>query len=96
MVSLTDEQMTLLKEYAALFFTPREIAFMLGIPARHKPAFILELQQEHTVVGEAFLAARLQSEANIRSTIIQNAATGSKDAQVKAFELMQSAFFDDE
>lgn len=78
-----------IKRLSALFFTPREIAVMLEIMPVHK--FILECESENSKFYEAFYSGRLQSEMDLRTSVIKLAKSGSSPAQTMALEMLNKS-----
>jgi len=85
----TDEQAEEIKRLSALFFTPREISIMLEISPVH--LFVLECENESSKYFEAFYSGRLQSEVDLRKSIIKLATSGSSPAQTMALDLLNKS-----
>lgn len=86
--SLTDiskEDIEQIEALAALFFTPREIALMLEIKVQD---FFDELLDEESSIFRAFNVGRLQSEADLRKSIVKLAKSGSSPAQTMSLDLL--------
>lgn len=86
--SLSDADFTEIKNLAALFFTPREIAVMLELPA---DLFVQECATIDTKCYLAFHAGRLQQEVDLRTSIIKLAKSGSSPAQTMAMDLLKQS-----
>ena len=84
---ITNEDLKEIENLAALFFTPREIATMLEL---NIPQFIDECTfLESDVPGaRAFHKGRLQSEIDLRKSIIKLSKSGSSPAQTMALDLL--------
>lgn len=92
-LKLSDEQIQGIHDYASLLFLPREIAWLIGLSTGQQMAFIdYCLTSEHPY-AEAYQKGRLQTEAEIRKTIIDNAIAGSKDAQNLALKYLNDEHF---
>lgn len=85
----TDELYEDIKKLSALFFTPREIAVMLEI----KPVelFVMECELDTSKYYEAFFSGRLQSESDLRASVIKLAKSGSSPAQTMALEIFNKS-----
>lgn len=75
-----------IKKLSALFFTPREIAVMLEISPVN--LFVIECEREQSRYYAAFFAGRLQSELDLRTSIIKLAKSGSSPAQTMAMDML--------
>ena len=85
---ITEEDLTEIKNLAALFFSPREIAVMREIKL---VAMITATEDEESKVYEAFYSGRLQSEMELRKSIIKLAKSGSSPAQTMALDLFNKS-----
>lgn len=74
-----------IKNLAALFFTPREIAMMMSLPSGD---FVFACEREGTPAYEAFQGGRLQSEVDHRTSVIKLAKSGSSPAQTMVNDLI--------
>lgn len=83
---LAQDQLNEITTLAALFFTPREIAQMLELPAE---AFISECCIEGGVLYKAFYSGRLQGEVDLRTGIMKMAKAGSTPAQAMAMDMLK-------
>lgn len=88
LVDLVDADFSQIKDLAALFFTPREIAIMLELPA---DLFIMECNNENSRCYEAFQGGRLQQEVDLRTSILKLAKSGSSPAQTMAMDLLKQS-----
>ena len=79
---LTDEQITLVKEYAAALLPANEIAILLDFDTDGRRAFD-EIVKNHTSspIYKAFHQGRLQTKFELRKIIIKLAKNGSPAAQ---------------
>lgn len=93
---LNEEQLMAFIEYAGYFFSPKEIAFMLGLEKEQKQHFIAACFDEDSPEGGIYLREKLLSEAKIRKTVITGATNGSKDAQNLAYTFMNNLNFENE
>jgi hypothetical protein len=75
-------------DLASLFFTPREIAIMLEMPADE---FVAACQDENSEEYKAFQSGRLQSEVDLRKSIIKLAKSGSSPAQTMSMDLLKQS-----
>ncbi len=85
---LSPEQFKEIEELAAVFFTPKEIAIIVGISV---PLFDEAVKDETTNVYNAFQRGRLQSEYDLRKSIVKLAKSGSSPAQTMAMDLLQKS-----
>lgn len=76
------------KNLAALFFTPREIAMMLEIDPGQ---FVMGCDVEGTTVYNAFQGGRLQSEVDYRTSVVKLAKSGSSPAQTMVKEMIDKS-----
>ena len=84
--SLTEEEVQQITDLSSLFFTPREIAIMMQLdPA----AFVMAVSNESTKEYIAFYSGRLQSEVDLRRSIIKLAKSGSSPAQTMSMDMMK-------
>lgn len=82
---ITEEELKEVKSLAALFFTPKEIALMLELV----PADIAEaMDNEADPFYLAFHGGRLQSEVDLRTSIIKLAKSGSSPAQTMSMDIL--------
>jgi hypothetical protein len=73
-------------ELAALFFTPREVAMMLELDIDD---FVMECDLSPKSDGYlAFHSGRLQSEVDLRKSIMKLAKSGSSPAQTMAMDIL--------
>ncbi len=73
-------------DLAALFFTPREVAMMLELDVEH---FIMQCDIIQESEGyKAFHSGRLQSEVDLRKSVIKLAKSGSSPAQTLALDML--------
>jgi hypothetical protein len=89
--SLVDPTPEILEEItrlAALFFTPREIAIMQELPADD---FVRECACENSNYYTAFQSGRLQSEVDLRTSILKLAKSGSSPAQTMSLDMLNKS-----
>ncbi|HYC29551.1 MAG TPA: hypothetical protein VEB42_12050 [Chitinophagaceae bacterium] len=96
LADITEESLQEIKNLAALFFTPREIAVMQEINVTGFIACIDHPQPEKLEPGwqkvyNAFHAGRLQAEVDLRTSIIKLAKSGSSPAQTMALDLLNKS-----
>lgn len=82
------EDLQLIEELASYFFTPREVAVMTEI---NPEEFLNELENEDSRIYQAFQKGRLQSEMELRKSIIKLARAGSSPAQTMALDLFNKS-----
>ena len=75
-----------------LMFTKKEIAMIIGVDVYE---FLELVNDEDTLVYNQFNTGRLQSEAEIRTSIFDLARAGSSPAQTDAMKLIMDAKLDD-
>lgn len=85
---LTEAQIAEITDLATLFFTPKEIAVMLELDW-NKFKFQVELPDSDAY--KAFYSGRLQSEVDLRKSIIKLAKSGSSPAQTMALDLFNAS-----
>lgn len=85
---ITNEDLLLIQELASYFFTPREIAVMAEI---NQESFLNELENEDSLIYQAFQKGRLQSEMELRKSIIKLARAGSSPAQTMSLDLLNKS-----
>lgn len=85
---ITEEELKQIRELAALFFTPREVAIMQELPIGD---FVLVCEDPSSRIYNAFHAGRLQSEVDVRTAIIKLAKSGSSPAQTMALDLLKTS-----
>jgi len=88
LAELTDKDFEDIKNMAELFFTPREIALMMEVSCE---IFIDECANPDTKLFNAFQSGRLQSELDLRKSIIKLAKSGSSPAQTMAMDLLNKS-----
>ena len=85
---LTDQDLAQVKNFASLFYTPREIAIILEIDIS---MFVHGCQEEGSPSFNAFYAGRLLSETELRTSILKLAKAGSSPAQTMALDLYKNS-----
>lgn len=76
------------EELAMVFFTPQEIATILEVPFTEIEESLMD---EQTAFYIAFHKGRLQSEYDLRKSIVKLAKSGSSPAQTMAMDLLQKS-----
>jgi hypothetical protein len=84
LLELTMEDLALIEELASYFFTPREIAIMVEI---NPDEAVIKAEAEGNKFYDAFQKGRLQSEMDLRKSIIKLAKSGSSPAQTMSLDL---------
>ena len=85
---LTQEDFILIEELASYFFTPREISVMVEMDPQ--TAVDLIFSGDNTFYN-AFQKGRLQSEMELRKSIIKLARAGSSPAQTMSLDLLNKS-----
>lgn len=93
-MDFSQEQIKLIQEYAALFFSHKEIAFMIGIERSEINLFLEQANDIYSELGAEIYASRLKSEAEIRQRQVESAASGSSNAQTAVEKLISNLNFD--
>jgi len=88
MASYSVEQLKAVRELASLFFTPKEIAVMQEWPIEE---FEGDCKEEGSGAYNAFFSGRLQSELDLRKSIIKLANSGSSPAQTMAMDMLNKS-----
>lgn len=88
LVNLVDSDFQEIRNLAALFFTPREVATMLELPATE---FVAECDNEHSLCFVAFHGGRLQAEVDLRKSVLMLAKSGSSPAQTMALDMLNKS-----
>jgi len=83
------------EQFAKLFFTSKQIGFMIGVSANDIDDFVLEANNEYSELGSRIYAARLKSEASIRQKVVDSAEAGSSNAQNQAEKYINNLNFED-
>lgn len=82
---ITPAHLDEIKSLAALFFTPKEIMQVLEIDSLVMKD---EMEDETSSIYRAFYTGRLQSEAELRKSIVKLAKSGSSPAQTMSMDLL--------
>lgn len=88
LTDITKEDIEQVEALAALFFTPREIAVMLEMKVQDMSD---EMTDEESAIYRAFHCGRLQSEADLRKSIVKLAKSGSSPAQTMSLDLLNKS-----
>lgn len=85
---ITEEDLKLIEELASYFFTPREIAIMVEMD----PDNVMDLMcAQGNEFYTAFQRGKLQSEMELRKSIIRLARAGSSPAQTMSLDLLNKS-----
>lgn len=84
LIDITAEELLEVENLAALYFTPKEIALQLELKADE---VIQAMDDEGSSFYQKFHCGRLQSEVELRKSIIKLAKSGSSPAQTMAMDL---------
>lgn len=76
------------EELAMVFFTPLEIATIIEVPFAEVEVALCE---EDSLFYKAFHKGRLQSEYDLRKSIVKLAKSGSSPAQTMAMDLLMKS-----
>lgn len=93
-MELNDDQMTAFKEYAALFYAPADIAYMIGIEFAQMQTFIQKCNSEGDSFYIIYKTEFLKSEAQIRSATFTSAKSGNPQAADAALNYLNALIFD--
>ena len=86
MLQYSNDTLKQITELAALFFTPREVAMMLELDI---DLFVMECELSPDGKGYlAFHSGRLQSEVDLRKSIMKLAKSGSSPAQTMVLDIL--------
>lgn len=85
---ISADELEEIKKWAALFYTPKEIAVIQEIDI---DAFTDACQQEGSAIFNAFFGGRLMSESELRTSIIKLAKSGSSPAQTMALDMLNKS-----
>jgi hypothetical protein len=85
---ITEADLQEVKALAELFFTPAEIALMLEIKYAEVKE---EIESEEGSFYESFQCGRLQSEMELRKSILMLAKAGSSPAQTMSLDLLNKS-----
>lgn len=85
---ITNEDLRLIEELASYFFTPREIGVMVEIDPDDA---ISQVLAEGNDFYTAYQKGRLQSEMELRKSIIKLAKAGSSPAQTMSLDLLNKS-----
>lgn len=88
LINILPEELTMVEEIASYFFTYQEIATMLElIPSEVE----VSMKSSTGAFYEAFQRGRLQSEMELRKSIIKLARAGSSPAQTMVLDLLNKS-----
>lgn len=85
---LNDEQLQEVKKLAALFYVPAEIALMMDVDVSQFENFVKDCEG---LLYKAYQSGRLQSEMELRNSIIRLAKQGSSPAQTAALKIYEES-----
>lgn len=86
-MQLTEDQLSKIRELAALFFSPTDVAVVMGFDPE---PFRKLVNREGQPIYMAYHSGRLQREAAIRRSILDFAEKGSTPAQTTAMILLKN------
>ncbi|MCK9399634.1 MAG: hypothetical protein M0Q51_06520 [Bacteroidales bacterium] len=92
MAKLSEEDLVQLEENAALMFSVKEIAIIIGCQLAELTYLVTE---ESSPEYTYFNRGRLKAEASVRKSIYDLAQNGSSPAQSQFLELIENAKLDD-
>lgn len=85
-MKLTTDQLELVKKYAALGFTPEEVAVLIDCDI---DSFLLSISDKSKPEAVAFIRASLDAQITVRQSAFDNAASGSTPAQIQIMEVFK-------
>lgn len=88
LTDITTTDLEQVREFAALFFAPKDIALMVGIDNQ---TMLDEVEDEKSSLHQAFYTGRLKSEAELRKSIVKLAKSGSSPAQTMSLDLLMKS-----
>lgn len=88
MANYSIDQLKAITELASLFFTPKEIAVMQEWPVQE---FEYDCKEESSPAYNAYYSGRLQTEVDLRKSIIKLAKSGSSPAQTMAMDMLNKS-----
>lgn len=95
MITLTDQQLQLLQEYAAALMHVTEIAILLDIPSEDRTAFeVICINDRNSPLYQVFHTGRLQTKLELRRNIIKLAKAGSPAAEPIALKFINEQLID--
>lgn len=84
-MTLTDEQLLQIQEYAANFMSATDTALLIGLNETETKQFIETVKNhKHSPVYKAFHKGRVQNKYELRKKVIYLAKMGSQTAQALA------------
>jgi hypothetical protein len=83
----SDEQILLINKYAALFFTPREIAVLIGVDGAKLQTDIMVVTA--SIASQAYHKGKLEQEVKLREKLISLSDKNSITAQEQVLELIK-------
>jgi hypothetical protein len=88
LTDITAEDLKEIERLAELFFTPKEIAIMLEVSTDD---ILSAIADENSEVYRSFYSGRLQSEVELRRSVVKLAKSGSSPAQTMALDLLNKS-----
>jgi hypothetical protein len=85
---ITDEDLAEIKNLAAVFYSPKEIAMIRDYDIA---LFVDECNAEGTKCYQAYYGGMLQSEYELRTSIVKLAKAGSSPAQTMSMDLLKQS-----
>lgn len=89
-IHLTEDELAQVKQLAGLFFSPREIAMMLGIPNVEGFAEACRRRPVYAALHDAYHGGKLQEEMLLRKAIVDLAKKGSSPAQTAVVDFIKN------
>jgi hypothetical protein len=87
-MELEKGQIEEIKKYAALFYTPKQIAFILGLDYKE---FVQVVEEEEHPAHAAFYGGFYLSEMEFRESVVGLAKGGSSPAQAMARDIIEKS-----
>ena len=83
-MELSEEQLKAVEEIAAAAYSPREVAFQIGL---NPSKFVMAVKDEEHPASMAYFKGFLSSEFSVRQSVMTLARNGSSPAQTLANQL---------
>ena len=87
-MQLNSDQLAEVTRVAAAAYTPKEVAYILGLPVKE---FVAAVQDEASEVNAAYFKGFFSTELKVRESVITLAVSGSSPAQAAAKNLIDYA-----
>ena len=85
---LSKDQLDQVRELAKVFFSPKDIAIFLQVDPGE---FSESCRDEQDPIYKAYYGGRLESEFEVRKSVLQLAISGSSPAQTMMLELLKNS-----